>query len=62
MASITSARGSILLYGRSGSFQSLVAFDLACHVALGGQVVVLCDDGREASQIAERATAWRYAA
>jgi hypothetical protein len=55
-------RGSVLLYGRPSQFQGVVAFDLACGIALaGGSVVYLTADHSETSTVTERVVAWRTA-
>jgi hypothetical protein len=54
--------GSVLLYGRPSQFQSVVASDLACCVALNaGPVVYLVTDHAEANTVTERVVAWRTA-
>jgi hypothetical protein len=58
---IIPARGHALIHGRSGSYQSNLACDLACQAALRDQVILLCDNDREAGYVAETALAWRVA-
>ena len=54
--------GSVLLYGKPGSCQSIVGFELAMNLAMTGRVVVYLVTGHSGeAEITSRTVAWRAA-